>query len=160
MNTIEMEVVLMRHFSPRQNIVVPNVSWGMSLITEYGWQPLHECDLIILSKSNYATEVEIKISKADLLADKKKLHRHRHNHIARLFFAVPDCLVDFAIENIPERAGLYSAKKGEKPRLIKQCKRNSLAQKWTDKDRLKLAHLGTMRIAGLKDKIAKLQAKT
>lgn len=157
MNTLEMEIALIKLFAPRQNIVVPNVSWGMSLMSEYGWQPLHECDLIVLSKINYATEVEIKISKAGLMADKKKRHGHRHNHIARLFFAVPENLIAVALEHISERAGLYSVKPDKKPKMERQCKRNTSAQRWTDKERLKLAHLGTMRIASLKEKILKLQ---
>lgn len=61
--TLDMEIVLMEYFGVNRNIIVPNVSWGLNL---------HECDLLIFSKSGYATEVEIKISKQDLLKDKNK----------------------------------------------------------------------------------------
>ena len=60
--TLEMETLLMNHFNYLQNIIVPNVSNGI-FHKEHGW--LHECDLLVLSKANYATEIEIKISKAD-----------------------------------------------------------------------------------------------
>ena len=81
MTTLEIEIALMEHFNVRQNSIVPNISWGIA--------NLHECDILVLSKSNYATEVEIKISKSGLLKDKEKKHGHNHNHIARLYFAVP-----------------------------------------------------------------------
>lgn len=151
MNTLEIEIIMMKFLTPRRNIVVPNVSWGVA--------NLHECDILALSTNNYATEIEIKISKADLKADKKKFHNHRHNHIARFYFAVPSDLVEVALNEIPERAGLYSVEREKTPKLIKQCKRNQNCIKWTNKERLKLAHLGAMRIIGLKNKILKLQTK-
>ena len=153
MNALEIEIELMFLYNFRRNIIVPNVSWGI-------WSPasgaLHECDLLILSEHNYATEIEIKTSRSDLAADKKKKHGHRHNHIARLYFAVPVKLVDFALSVIPEEAGLYAMTRGKKPELIKQCRRNKNCVQWDDYERLKLAHLGAMRIVGLKEKIAKL----
>lgn len=154
MKTIEMEVALMRYFDIRANLVVPNVSWGLA--------GLHECDLLVLSKSNYATEIEIKVSKGDLMKDKNKDHGHKHNHIKYLFFAVPEKLVETALEVIPERAGLYVVKSlGPKNRNIerfgvemaRQCEANKLSIKWPEKDRYQLARLGTMRILGLKSKL-------
>ena len=63
MKTIEVEVAIMQHFDVRRNVIVPNVSWG---IFRPGIGQLHEIDLLVLSGSNYATEVEIKVTKADL----------------------------------------------------------------------------------------------
>lgn len=157
LSTLEIEIEMIAVFNPKINIVVPNVSWGMGKL---GGKDLHECDILILSKRNYATEIEIKTSKPDLLADKKKLHAHRHNHIARLYFAVPEKLVELALGEIPERAGLYEVKRNCDPVLIKQCKRNKNCVRWSDHERFKLAHLGAMRILGLKEKIAKLQSNT
>jgi hypothetical protein len=146
MRTLEMEIALMQFFNVRQNLIVPNVSWGIA--------NLHECDILVLTDSNYAAEIEIKISKADLLNDKNKKHGHYHNHIARLFFAVPEELKDIALEVIPDRAGLYTIKHSKaKPKLVKKCVRNKNAIRWTNKERLKLAHLGTMRILNLKRKL-------
>ena len=47
----------MNFFNYRANLIVPNISWGLGL---------HECDLLVLTSSGYATEIEIKVSKADL----------------------------------------------------------------------------------------------
>src|SRR5690606_3778944 len=52
------------------------------------------------------TEIEIKISKADLKADFKKAHGHRSKIISRLIYAVPKELEQVAIELIPKDAGL------------------------------------------------------
>lgn len=150
MKVLEIEIMIMLFFGVRQNIIVPNVSWGIA--------NLHECDVLVLSNHNYAAEIEIKTSKADILADKKKKHGHRHNHIARLFFAVPESLQDFALKHIPERAGLIvvGSKDGVRwPRITKQCKRNKHAVEWTNTERMKLAHLGTMRVLGLKQRLLK-----
>jgi len=147
MDTLKMEIALMSFFNPFQNIIVTN----LRAITG------HECDILILNKNNYATEIEIKISKSDLLADKKKLHGHYSNHIARFYFAVPKKLVDIALCEIPERAGLYSIEKHKDPKLIKQCKRNKSSIRWKEKERIYLMRIGAMRILGLKQKIAAYQ---
>lgn len=150
----------MNHFNVRQNIIVPNVSWGMD--------GLHECDLLILRKSNLATEVEIKISKADLLKDKDKSHAHDHKLISKLYFAVPEYLEEIALQSIPLNAGLLIVKLSEyeyhsviyKRYLVeevKPCVIRKNAVKWNDKQRYNLARLGTMRILGLKRKVDKLQ---
>ena len=72
MKTLEMEIALMRKFDVRRNIIVPNICWGMNL---------HECDLLSITKKGYATEIEIKVSKPDLRADRDKTHGHRSNKI-------------------------------------------------------------------------------
>jgi len=159
--TIEIEIAVMGYLGIRTNLIVPNVSWGIAM--------LHECDLLSLSKSNYATEIEIKVSKSDLLKDGEKKHGHIHNHIAQLFFAVPTYLEKSALKTIPARSGLFVIEKhrNEHPALegiyewyttvkqIRQCERNKNAVKWNDSERLQLARLGAMRILGLKKKIAK-----
>lgn len=160
MKTLDIEIAVMKYIGIRQNLIVPNVSWGIGSNTFN----LHECDILSLSKSGYATEVEIKVTKPDLLKDAKKWHGHHHNHIAYLFFAVPKLLEGIALANIPERAGLFVVDKySNKTRTwfsvkqIRPCQKNSDAEKWSDQDRYKLARLGTMRILKLKEKIIKLQ---
>lgn len=157
MKAINIEIAIMEHFGVRQNLIVPNVSWGVV-------PSLHECDLLILSKSNYAKEVEIKISKADLLKDQEKMHGHVHHYIRELCFAVPIELKEVALANIPERAGLFvvefrepnpfQKKKKLWTRCVKNAKINTSAHKWSDEERNNLARLGTMRILGLKKKVA------
>lgn len=158
MTALDIEIAVIKYFNPRQNIIVPNVSWGL---WNKEYKTLHECDIISLTGSSWATEIEIKVSKADLLKDNEKRHGHTHNLIRRLYFAVPEEMKDFALANIPERAGLIvvSARRNANRGYVefaKECKINKQAVKWTDKQRFQLARLGAMRILGLKEKIKKL----
>ena len=157
--TLDIEIALMAHLNIRQNLIVPNISWGMNL---------HECDLLSLSAAGYATEIEIKVSKYDLLKDCEKRHNHESNLIKRFYFAVPEHLTDIALTTIPERAGLYIVKWAiyggggweqwrRKVELVKKCEDKKHAVKWDDKKRYELARLGAIRILGLKRKIRKLQ---
>jgi len=153
MKSLDIEIAVMEYLGTRTNLIVPNVSWGMDL---------HECDILSLSKAGYATEVEIKVSKYDLLNDKKKWHGHHDEKIAQLFFAVPEKLKLIALKCIPERAGILVAIKDPiegsiEVELIKYCRRNENAVKWSEEDRCKLARLGTLRILKLKEKIRNLQ---
>jgi len=166
LTTLDMEVALMHGFNPRQNIIVPNVSWG---IWDRGSGALHECDLIILSGSDYATEIEIKVSKFDLLRDKDKRHKHAHGMIRRFYYAVPDELEEVAKIEIPDRAGLITVSSQEikgaggfyyyRIRTVRECKINTSAEKWSEDHRMQLMRLGTMRILGLKQKVLTLKSK-
>jgi hypothetical protein len=100
---LEMEVCVARKFNIRQCIIVPNISWGLQI---------HECDLLIVSKSGYATEVEIKISLADLKKDANKKHAHTSQKIKYLYFAIPEKLLPY-IEYIPAHAGIFVLKRGK-----------------------------------------------
>jgi len=160
--TLEMEVALMYNINIQQYIVVPNVFWTFFR---------HEVDLLSVTKSGYATEYEIKISKADIKKDKKKWHNHRSQLIKYLYFAVPDYLADFALDHIPERAGLISVSRTNhehatdkgfyntqkhRIKVVKKATINSDVKKWTDTQMRKLLEIGVMRIRGLKKKILKL----
>jgi len=131
----------MRYFRPRINICVPNISWGLDL---------HECDMLVLTPSGIAYEVEIKISKADLLKDKNKGHGHYNKKIGRLYFCVPAALADFASAQIPERAGLLTV---ESPSFLwaKKVREAKLSgdYRWQPWQREKLLHLGCMRLLPL-----------
>ena len=101
MNCGDIEMAIKRHYDPRRNLIVPNVSWGFGV---------HECDMLVVSKSGYATEIEIKVSKGDLIKDAKKEHKHESRKICRLYFAIPKSLSE-KIGNdvelmIPSGAGL------------------------------------------------------
>jgi hypothetical protein len=153
-----MEVIVSNYFSPRRNLIVPNVSWGMFR---------HEVDLCVLSPAGYASEVEIKVSRSDLIKDKEKRHGHDEPMIKHLYFAIPEHL-EKDIEHIPERAGIlvvkwnkpwvlygtrkiegyWSCKKSREPRI-------QYNRKWTDHERNSLLRLGAMRIWNLKQKLQK-----
>ena len=152
MKTIEMEIALAKHFNIRKNIIVPNVSWGLWLNNA----PLHECDLLLLTKSGYLWEVEIKISRGDLIADKKKTHAHYHPSIKRLYFAIPDYLSS-DIKHIPERAGVIIVEKKRTRTFCKVIREPEIQKGYqlNDKEKFKLARLGTMRSWTLKKNLLK-----
>jgi hypothetical protein len=134
----------------------------------------HECDILVLTQSGYAYEVEIKISASDLKADLKKQHHHRSNKIKMLYFAIPKYLEPYK-EFIPTTAGIMVVERifddtricGEPEykstgwrdtmTVIRAPHVNREASKWEDKDRLELMRLSTMRIWSLKEKCQRLQ---
>ncbi len=67
-------------FYIRQNIVVPNCDWGFLN---------HEADLLVLSKAKYLTEIEIKRTWSDFMADFKKRHTHYDPKLSHFYYAVP-----------------------------------------------------------------------
>lgn len=140
--SLEIEVRLADHFNYRQNIIVPNISWGMNM---------HECDLLIITKAGYATEIEIKISKSDLIKDKKKEHGHQSILIKYLYFAIPEKLDKEEIKaEIPARAGIIIINKQGKLRIDRKPLKNNGCVKLTDSQILNIARLGAMRIWNLK----------
>lgn len=147
--TLEMEEALARYFGYRQNIIVPNISFGFNI---------HECDLLILRKSGHVLEVEIKISRSDLKKDLKKEHCHSDyfNRIKELWFAIPEYLQD-SQDLVPEQAGIIvvylSEWGGFYCRTIRDPEVNTSAHKLDATEQLALARLGTMRIWNLKRKI-------
>ena len=111
---------------------------------------MHECDLLTLNKSGYASEIEIKVSKSDLKADAHKSHLHRSNRIRHLYFAMPkemECCEEF----VPIQAGIVlvwhdADAYGDKPRyrcqLVRRPITNKCARKFTPEEVLDLARLG------------------
>jgi hypothetical protein len=137
----EIEIRVAYFFGTRENVIVPNVSWGLVN---------HECDLLMLTKSGYFREIEIKVSKGDLIADKKKDHQHNDDKIRELYFAIPQKLEPH-IEYIPEKAGILVVKPNNGGiKQIREAIINSKAEKATQDDRFKLGRLGVMRVWNLK----------
>jgi hypothetical protein len=147
--TREIEIAVARYFNPRVNLVVPNVSWGLAL---------HECDLLVLTASQYLYEVEIKTTKSDLKADLKKRHGHNSRKIKKLYFAIPDYLLDCE-DLIPERAGILTIWKNKYDSLF--CSKHREASinsnyKCSDRECFEFARLGALRIFGLIENIDNL----
>lgn len=154
--TIEMEEAISRLFGIRTNIIVPNISWGLP--------GMHECDVFVVKKSGYAVEVEIKRTKADLLADFKKKHDHSDVRIREFYYALPEKLLETCTELIPEHAGIISCYRSQwatrndiYATIKRKAKIRKDARKLTMEEQFKVAKLGTMRIWTLKNKIIKLQ---
>jgi len=143
MRSLDVECAVAAYFNPRVNLAIPNVSWAF----------LHyEADLLIITRSDYLYEVEIKISKYDLKKDLEKRHKHDNRKVSRVFFAVPESL----LRNkgmIPEYAGIlvvdenwYCRKEREAPirnkyklseTEVKDLYRLGALKLWTAKNKLK-----------------------
>lgn len=151
-NYIDIELAITNYFNTRHHIIVPNC------YIELGTSNDHECDLLIIKKSGYAVEVEIKMSLNDVKADLKKKHFHDNEKIKELYFALPESIYDQAIEFIPEKAGIILIRQYN-DNVIARIKRNPIinknSRKLTLEEQLKFARLGTMRIWNLKKKLLK-----
>jgi hypothetical protein len=150
MTAQEIELCVAQYFNYRQNLIVPNVWWG--------WGLNYEADLVVLRKSGWATEVEIKTTASDIKADLLKRHNHDSPRFFNLWFAVPEALQDNP--DIPPQAGILSISHDRGwhvCRSYRPAKRNPGAQKITPDQRLKLTELGVLRTWGLKAKLAVLQ---
>lgn len=156
MKTSDIEFAVAKYFNFRKNLIVPNVSWGFNI---------HECDLLIVRKSGYAIEVEIKISKSDFKADFKKIHKHIDidNRICEFYYVLPQKIYDNCKNLIPNNAGVIvcdeyvgnNTKKHIYVKLIRKSKRIKGARKLTNDEQFKLLRLGNMRIWNLKKKLLK-----
>jgi len=156
--TLEMEIVLAAYFNYLTNLVIPNVSYGFLT---------YEADLLVLMKSGWVDEVEIKVSLSDLKADAKKRHTHDSPKLRRLYFAIPEYLVEKGLQYIPEKAGVlvvvdkeycnYKKEVTIKREVVKlrEAKVNKVASKLTTEDQFKLVRLGAIRVWGLKKKLLK-----
>ena len=157
MNALEVELAVVNYFGARQNLIVPNVSWGFGGL-------YYEADLVVVSKAGYAKEVEIKISRSDLLKDKEKKHNHDCKKFKELYFAIPKKLLRDK-EHIPERAGILICSKETNEDKVyyharlerTAAKNNAVALSLNDK--YNLARLGTLRIWNLKRKLIKQGTK-
>jgi len=143
----EIEAAVVKYFDPRRCCIVPNVWWGLDLN--------HECDLFVLTKAGYAYEVEIKVSRVDIKADLKKRFGHSSKKIRKLYFALPEKLQN-CIDLIPERAGILIVGPKGIVKKLREATLNPDVRKLTEKESLKLAHLGTMRIWTLKAALLRL----
>ena len=156
--TIDIEICVAKYFGTRQNIIVPNISWGLLS---------HEVDLLVVRKSGVAIEIEIKISLQDFKADFKKPHHHqeRLNRITEFYYAMPRQLYLKCKDLIPIDAGVitceryvdYAKREEIQARTEKKAVRIKNSRKLTTEEQFKLMRLGCMRIIPLKEKIVKLQ---
>lgn len=108
----------------------------------------HETDLVSVNKTGYATEVEIKISKADFMKDFDKKHYHESGFIKYFYYAVPYYMLDFALENAPEGVGVMSvtpSKNFGKVSIIREAVARKGARKVPEDKILKMERYMSMR---------------
>lgn len=96
----EIEVALCNtdKFSYIKNIIAFNVIGVSSLLLID-----HECDMLVLSKSGYLTEIEIKRSWSDFRADFKKKHCHESELIKYFYYCVPLSIKDKVSQFLTEK---------------------------------------------------------
>jgi hypothetical protein len=102
-NSRQIEIAVAKMFGYRQNLIIPNVSWGFF--------DGFEVDLLIVRPSLWAIEIEIKTTAGDIKRDALK-NRHRdakwypqgQAKIQRKYFAVPLALADH--QSIPADVGV------------------------------------------------------
>lgn len=119
----------------------------------------NECDVAVINKSRYLIGFELKISKADLLADFKKKHNHFCTKVRKMYFVIPEDMKKYK-ELIPEEYGIIVVQKGtwddsfmkENPvrktmyrcNKIREAKTNK-CEKITDDEYINLCRLASMR---------------
>lgn len=158
MTTLEIEIALMEYYGITKKIVVPNVT-SMSGIVNF------EIDMLVLPNSNYATGVEIKISKSDLRNDQKKKQwnnldnnrwgrKYWFQSIKYFYYCVPDHLVEDVKNQVPDWCGILVAYKTTTKNKIKKIRKPKVigTKEWTDNERYILARLGCLRILKYKKK--------
>lgn len=109
----------------------------------------HETDVVSITESGYATEVEIKISKADFNKDFKKEHCHESGYIKYFYYAVPYYMVDYVLDKLPEDAGLLSMTPDNKYcgriKIVKSALAKKNVRKITEKMLAKMQRYMSMR---------------
>ena len=150
----EIEVAIAEYFNPRQNLIIPNMYWSYF---EY------ELDLLVLTKSGYAYEIEIKTTLSDLKRDLQKEHKHHNTLIKRIYFAIPGHLLK-NIDYIPEAAGILTVDEIESTNthwgrgtflktVEERPAKNKSTHKFTELDRQEMTRLAALRIWTIKKKL-------
>lgn len=159
---IELALIKMDEFNIRTNLVVPNVSWGFLN---------HEADLLVMSKSGYLTEIEIKRSLSDLKADFKKKHDHSDERIKTFYYCVPLSLlqntIDLCVGHDRWVNGIITYTEDAKCKInrvdLHKLGVNYPTSKYPRKlfleEQFQIARLGSMRVWGMQKKFVELKSK-
>ena len=162
---IENIIAKSRDFNYIKNIVAFNVI-GASENLRIG----HECDVLVCTKAGYLTEIEIKRSYDDFIADFKKEHDHSSDLIKNFYYCVPLKIKDKVIEwlkNAPEgikdrryEAGLLVYNdENDYLETVYVAQANWYAHKLFIEQKFELARLEAMRTTKFKEKIIQLSQK-
>ena len=156
MKTIEVECAVADYFGVRQNIIVPNISWGL-------W--LHEMDIAVIRPSGALLEVEIKVSVSDMKADLKKRHGHQdnQNRIKGMYYAMPASIYEKCLPYVPEGCGILvihedwqNVPNYQRVRSKREPATRKGYVKLTKDEMAQATRLGCLRIWTLKKNIIKL----
>ena len=156
---IEVALAESRDFSYLKNLMVFNV-YGLSELLPIN----HECDVLVMTKTGYLTEIEIKRSWSDFLADFKKEHHHQSEYIKKFYYCVPVSIVDKVAEYLKNNDEEVKPTSG----IITYDEDGYIKTYWASieapypkklflEQQLELARLGCMRVVVGKKKIIKLK---
>jgi hypothetical protein len=126
-------------FSQRKNwLVIPNVSWGFLR---------YEADMLVVTRSKYCTEIEVKISLSDWKADfEKTKHAYRDPRIKYQYYAAPKALAERHAElDLPSGWGVISVSDKGTIKILKEADSRD-AKKITDEELLLLSRLACFRV--------------
>ncbi len=139
-------------FGVRTNIIVPNVSWGFFAT--------HEADMVVINKSGYLIEVEIKRSWEDFKKDFQKTTTHDEGKVQWKFFAVPASLKEKVLEYLAVNQRndwgviiYYEDGSAWYEKYPNRYGNPNPKNKLFLEEKLAIARLGCMRIWGLKKKL-------
>lgn len=139
-------------WNKRQDIFIPNLSWGLLQ---------YEADLVIITKSGYLTEVEIKRSWEDFKADFKKGHEHNDPRVYNFYYCVPESIVARVAEFLLGKYGsncpamLCFEESGSISHYFGVGRAHRGGRKLFIEEQLIAARLGCMRVWNLKEKLLK-----
>ncbi|GHV78590.1 hypothetical protein AGMMS49944_03810 [Spirochaetia bacterium] len=129
-------------FYIRSHLVVPNVHWGLGFN--------HELDLLSISMDTHiGTEIEIKVTKADMKRDLEKPHHHDDSRIRQFYYAGPREIEAAFFEFAPPEAGIITISHEYGCRWNCRMRRNAKPRKYfksfTPDEIMRLLRLGNMR---------------
>lgn len=157
------EIELALCYTPQFNFVKNIVAFNVNGISEI--LPIfHECDMLILSKSGYLTEIEIKRSYVDFINDFSKKHKHESEYIKFFYYCVPEKILEKVQQYLHEnnincsgvitysenlRINFHGYYKGDCLIMAREFK----AKKLFLEQKLELARLAAIRNISLKKKL-------
>ena len=141
----DIELKVAYFFNARRNFIIPNVSFGFRSIP-------YEVDVMVITSSLYAYDVEIKVSASDLKRDqkKRKWQLEYKNYWRKHYFAIPIELTACA-EFIPDFAGILTVRHDDNRNLFlvseyRPAQVNKSAKKITEKEYAALGRLCMLRL--------------
>lgn len=126
-------------FSQRKNwLVIPNVSWGFLR---------YEADMLVVTRSKFCTEIEVKISMADWKKDfEKRKHSTPDSRVKFQYYAAPyELAIRYNELEIPEGWGIIGVGDSKGIEVLKEAVAKK-ARPVTDKELMILARLACFRV--------------
>lgn len=121
---------------------VPNVSWGL-----LPW----EADILFCSKAGYLTEIEVKVSRSDWIADftkrKWRWFAAEQQWIKQFYYAAPKELAEryAEIPGLPPWAGVIACDTEQGSKILREARIEKNARKLTEKEMFQLARLASLK---------------